>query len=117
MLPKVLEAVLKGFGSPIWAAFLAKAKAISSDISIGLKTLLRIVLTSILDNLSVEFAKSALLIPNVWAASKSSLKFFLTSNKALFAFIYESTISLGSIGPPRNASLVNKDLDSLTPLW
>ena len=45
-----------------------------------------------------------------------NLKSFLTPNKALFAFMYASTISLGSIGPPRKASLVNNCLDCLTPL-
>ena len=92
------------------------ALLISGEIFIGLNIFLSIVLTSIPDNLSTAVLNSELLMFKTLAASISFLKFFLTLNKDLFAFIYAYTISLGSIGPPRKASLVNKDLDCLTPL-
>ena len=47
------SASIKGFVTPILAAFSAKALLTSSDNVIGLKILLRIVLTSMLDNLPV----------------------------------------------------------------
>ena len=84
---------------------------------IGLKKLLSIVATSTPDNLPTEVLKASSPIFNTLAASISFLNSCLTPNKDLFAFIYESTISLGSIGPPRKASLVNNCLDCLTPLW
>jgi len=46
----------------------------------------------------------------------SAFKVFFTSNNARLAFIYASTISVGSIGPPFNTALVNKLRESLTPL-
>ena len=106
-----------GSVSPILEAFSLNALRISGDILMGLNILLSIVFTSTADNLPVAVLNSSSLMFNVLAASISFLNSLLTLNKDLFAFIYESTISRDSIGPPRKASLVNNDRDSLTPLW
>ena len=110
------DASSNGLTSPMAAALSLKAFLMSADIFIGLNTLLSIVFTSIPDSLPTEFLKDELDIFNTLAASISFLKFCLTPNKALLAFIYASTTSLASMGPPRKASLVNNCLDSLTPL-
>ena len=56
------------------------------------------------------------MISNILAASMSSLYSLLTPNKALFAFMYASTICSGVTTPALSASLVNSLLESLAPL-
>ena len=111
-----LDAVSRGSASPSLSAFSLNANRMSADILIGLNVLLSIVATSTFDSLAVEDLNASSLIFKILAASISPLNSFLTLNKALFAFMYALTISLGSTGPPRKDSLVNNCLDCLTPL-
>ena len=74
-----------------------------------------IVDTSTPDNLPTEVLKASSPMFNTLAASMSFFNSCLTPNKDLFAFIYASTISLGSIGPPFKVLVVNNFLDCLTP--